>query len=123
MKESPNFPTTVHQPSGNADCCPVRALPVLDFATKERYMNVLFKSRLVRLTVCAAIVVWMAAYGFAAVAMPQVSHGPTLPPDPWDGKVAHGPTLPPDPWDGKVAHGPTRSEEHTSELQSLRHIV
>jgi hypothetical protein len=29
-----------------------------------------------------------------------VAHGPTLPPDPWDGLVAHGPTLPPDPWDG-----------------------
>jgi hypothetical protein len=70
-------------------------------------MNVVSKSRLVRLAVCLAVLVWMAAYGFAAVAGPQVSHGPTFPPDPWDGKVAHGPTFPPDPWDGKVAHGPT----------------
>ena len=41
----------------------------------------------------------------------NVAHGPTMPPDPWDGNVtiAHGPTMPPDPWDGNVtiAHGPT----------------
>jgi hypothetical protein len=39
----------------------------------------------------------------------NVAHGPTMPPDPWDGvNVAHGPTMPPDPWDGvKIAHGPT----------------
>jgi hypothetical protein len=70
-------------------------------------MNVFWKSRLIRLAVCAAVMVCMAVYGFAAVSAPQVSHGPTFPPDPWDGKVAHGPTFPPDPWDGKVAHGPT----------------
>jgi len=70
-------------------------------------MNVLSNSRLVRCVVCAVVVIWMAAYGFAAVTGPQVSHGPTLPPNPWDGKVAHGPTLPPNPWDGKIAHGPT----------------
>ena len=70
-------------------------------------MKALLKSRLVRLAVCVVVLVWMAVCGFAAVAAPGVSHGPTLPPDPWDGKVAHGPTLPPDPWDGKVAHGPT----------------
>ena len=70
-------------------------------------MNVVSKSRLVRLAVCLAVLVWMAAYGFAAVWDGKVAHGPTFPPDPWDGKVAHGPTFPPDPWDGKVAHGPT----------------
>lgn len=69
-------------------------------------MNVLLNSRIVRLVVCAAMMLSMAAYGFAA-AGPQVQHGPTFPPDPWCGKVAHGPTFPPDPWDGKVAHGPT----------------
>jgi len=70
-------------------------------------MNVL--SRFIRLAICATVVLLMAAIGFAAVRAPQVSHGPTFPPDPWDGKVAvaHGPTFPPDPWDGKVAHGPT----------------
>lgn len=31
----------------------------------------------------------------------KIAHGPTFPPDPWDGKVSHGPTFPPDPWDGK----------------------
>jgi len=40
-----------------------------------------------------------------------VAHGPTMPPDPWDGNLAmkHGPTMPPDPWDGNLAvkHGPT----------------
>jgi len=39
------------------------------------------------------------------------AHGPTMPPDPWEGTVtiAHGPTMPPDPWEGTVtiAHGPT----------------
>ena len=30
-----------------------------------------------------------------------LAHGPTMPPDPWDGvRIAHGPTMPPDPWDG-----------------------
>jgi len=70
-------------------------------------MNVLSTRRLVRLVVSAAVLLSMAAYGFAAVAVPQVSHGPSFPPDPWDGKVAHGPSFPPDPWDGKVAHGPS----------------
>jgi hypothetical protein len=47
----------------------------------------------------------------------DVSHGPTMPPDPWlpsSGVVltAHGPTMPPDPWlpsSGAIltAHGPT----------------
>jgi hypothetical protein len=39
----------------------------------------------------------------------RVAHGPTVPPDPWDGvRIAHGPTVPPDPWDGvRIAHGPT----------------
>jgi hypothetical protein len=40
-----------------------------------------------------------------------IAHGPTLPPDPWQGGtlLAHGPTLPPDPWQGGtlLAHGPT----------------
>ena|ERR1039457_6729414 len=37
------------------------------------------------------------------------SHGPTMPPAPWDGlAVVHGPTMPPAPWDGlAVVHGPT----------------
>ena len=70
-------------------------------------MNTFSKSRLVRLAVSATVVGWMAAYGFAAVAAPHVSHGPSFPPDPWDGKVAHGPSFPPDPWDGRVAHGPS----------------
>jgi hypothetical protein len=69
-------------------------------------MNVFSKSRLVRLAVCAAVMVWMAACGFAAVAAPQVSHGPNFPPDPWCGNVAHAPHFPPNPWGGKVAHGP-----------------
>ena len=29
------------------------------------------------------------------------AHGPSIPPDPWDGvRLAHGPSIPPDPWDG-----------------------
>jgi hypothetical protein len=68
-------------------------------------MRVLSTIRLVRVAVFATAIS-MAVYGFAAVAAPQVSHGPTFPPDPWDGKVAHGPTFPPDPWDGKAEHGP-----------------
>jgi len=42
-----------------------------------------------------------------------VMHGPTMPPDPWDGTIVaakHGPTMPPDPWDGTIVaakHGPT----------------
>src|ERR1035441_5059039 len=63
------------------------------------------------------------------------SHGPSLPPDPWNppsgNLTAHGPSLPPDPWNppsgNLTTHGPSlppdpwnpRSEEHTSELQSL----
>jgi hypothetical protein len=66
-------------------------------------MNVLSKNRLVRVAVCATVMLWVASYGFAA----QVSHGPTFPPDPWCGLVAHGPASQPHPWDGKVAHGPT----------------
>ncbi|MGA2130781.1 MAG: hypothetical protein ABSH50_00570 [Bryobacteraceae bacterium] len=60
----------------------------------------------VRWTAIAALMLMLATFG-VSLAGPQVSHGPTFPPDPWDGKVAHGPTFPPDPWDGKVAHGPT----------------
>jgi hypothetical protein len=39
----------------------------------------------------------------------QVAHGPSVPPDPWDGvRIAHGPSVPPDPWDGvRIAHGPS----------------
>jgi hypothetical protein len=39
----------------------------------------------------------------------RIAHGPSLPPDPWDGvRIAHGPSLPPDPWDGvRIAHGPS----------------
>ena len=46
------------------------------------------------------------ATGLAQV---QVTHGPTMPPYPWEGlQVAHGPTMPPYPWEGlQVAHGPT----------------
>ena len=30
-----------------------------------------------------------------------LAHGPTIPPDPWEGvRLAHGPTIPPDPWEG-----------------------
>jgi len=48
-----------------------------------------------------------------ALAVTLGDHGPTMPPDPWDGIAAlrdHGPTMPPDPWDGIAAlrdHGPT----------------
>jgi hypothetical protein len=66
-------------------------------------MNVLSKNRLVRVAVCATVMLWMASVGFAAVA----PHGPTFPPDPWCGLVAHGPASQPHPWNGKVAHGPT----------------
>ena len=65
-------------------------------------MSLLSNNQLVRVVVCAAVVVWMAASGFAAVAAPHASHGLSLSPDRWDGKVANGPTFPPDPWDGKV---------------------
>jgi hypothetical protein len=41
----------------------------------------------------------------------RVGHGPTMPPNPWDGLTVaamHGPTMPPNPWDGvRVGHGPT----------------
>jgi hypothetical protein len=70
-------------------------------------MSVFSTSRIVRMVICATVLVWMAAYGLAAVTGPQVSHGPSFPPDPWDGKIAHGPSFPPDPWDGKIAHGPS----------------
>ena len=38
-----------------------------------------------------------------------VAHGPSIPPDPWDGvRIAHGPSIPPNPWDGvRIAHGPS----------------
>src|SRR5436309_9144742 len=46
---------------------------------------------------------------FVASEAALIAHGPTFPPDPWDGvRIAHGPTFPPDPWDGvRIAHGPT----------------
>jgi len=67
-------------------------------------MKRISKRHLVRLLVCAAALLGMAVYGFAAQAVPAVTHGPTFPPDPWDGlTVAHGPTFPPDPWDGLTA--------------------
>ena len=65
-------------------------------------MNVFSRNKLVRAAVCVTVLVWMAAYGFAAVGAPQISHGPTFPPDPWGGKVAHGPNFPPDPWCAKI---------------------
>ena len=39
----------------------------------------------------------------------RIAHGPSVPPDPWDGvRIAHGPSVPPDPWDGvRIAHGPS----------------
>src|SRR6202162_1388592 len=39
----------------------------------------------------------------------RLAHGPSLPPDPWEGlRLAHGPSLPPDPWEGlRLAHGPS----------------
>jgi hypothetical protein len=48
---------------------------------------------------------------FFLEAVPAVAHGPSMPPDPWDGNLAlkHGPSMPPDPWDGNLAlkHGPS----------------
>ena len=81
-----------------------------------------------------AVVAWLFAAGFAfnahqgtvamrpsslwsAVDLELVAHGPTLPPEPWQGEarqIAHGPTLPPEPWQGEarlVAHGPTLPPE------------
>ena len=41
----------------------------------------------------------------------DVASGPTIPPDPWEGRteLASGPTIPPDPWEGRteLASGPT----------------
>ena len=65
-------------------------------------MNVFTKRRFARLVVCTVVALWVAAYAFAAIGSPNISHGPSFPPDPWDGKVAHGPSFPPDPWDGKL---------------------
>jgi hypothetical protein len=47
-----------------------------------------------------------------ALAFAVADHGPTMPPNPWDGLAAvrssdHGPTMPPNPWDGLADHGPT----------------
>jgi hypothetical protein len=36
-----------------------------------------------------------------------LTHGPSMPPDPWDLRIAHGPSMPPDPWDLRIAHGPS----------------
>ena len=71
------------------------------------FSKVFSKSRLVRLAVCTTVMLWIAASGFAAVAAPQVSHGPSFPPDPWCGKAAHGPSFQRDRWHAKVAHGPS----------------
>ena len=31
----------------------------------------------------------------------QITHGPTMPPYPWEGvQITHGPTMPPYPWEG-----------------------
>ena len=39
----------------------------------------------------------------ATINIVSISHGPTMPPAPWDGlAVVHGPTMPPAPWDGIV---------------------
>ena len=84
----------------NADICAC-------VAKMEQNMNMLSKDHLSRLFSCAALTLWMTASGFAAVSNPQVAHGPTFPPSPWESKVAHGPTFPPSPWESKVAHGPT----------------
>ena len=53
---------------------------------------------------------WNMVHGPSAISSGQIpmapgavlsAHGPTFPPDPWDGvRIAHGPTFPPDPWDG-----------------------
>jgi len=64
-------------------------------------MGVFLRNRPLCLVVVAVLMLGMAGSAFAA------NHGPTFPPDPWEGKVAHGPTFPPSPWDGKVSHGPT----------------
>jgi hypothetical protein len=37
----------------------------------------------------------------------NISHGPTLPPEPIENRIAHGPTLPPEPVESRIAHGPT----------------
>ena len=45
----------------------------------------------------------------------MIAHGPSMPPDPWEGirtaGIAHGPSMPPDPWEGvrtaSVTHGPS----------------
>ena len=39
----------------------------------------------------------------------RLAHGPSIPPDPWEGvRLAHGPSIPPDPWEGvRLAHGPS----------------
>jgi hypothetical protein len=37
-----------------------------------------------------------------------VASGPTIPPDPWEGRseLASGPTIPPDPWEGRTITTP-----------------
>jgi hypothetical protein len=78
-----------------------------------------FEKKTALLTICSLFTValaWNTVQG-ASAAIPDhrltngitVAHGPTFPPDPWEGvRVAHGPTFPPDPWEGvRVAHGPT----------------
>jgi hypothetical protein len=48
-------------------------------------------------------------HGMTAPDAVLLAHGPSMPPDPWDGvRIAHGPSMPPDPWDGvRIAHGPS----------------
>ncbi|HVZ18317.1 MAG TPA: hypothetical protein VG897_14445, partial [Terriglobales bacterium] len=52
-----------------------------------------------------------AAHSLISPDLVVTAHGPTMPPDPWEGTtatlVAHGPTMPPDPWEGtSLKHGP-----------------
>ena len=92
---------------GSASAGPEMPISVLVLKKMEQSMNTVSKDHVSCLFSCAALTLWMTASGFAAVSNPQVAHGPTFPPNPWESKVAHGPTFPPNPWESKVAHGPT----------------
>ena len=90
-------------------------------------MHSLLENRIVFATVVSAFLLTSAVAFHAGSPNPtgrcfptpevvNIAHGPTMPPDPWEGTsnftlVAHGPTMPPDPWEGtgNVApkHGPT----------------
>ena len=61
-------------------------------------------------------IAWTSVQGIIANGHPMIAgdsvlfaHGPSIPPDPWEGvRLAHGPSIPPDPWEGvRVAHGPS----------------